>query len=424
LVLPDYFSFEIIKTSSTTARLGKISTPRGEVNTPAFMPVATQGTVKAISRQNLLEAGAEMILANAYHLYLRPGLEIFAKAGGLHKFMGWERPILTDSGGYQVFSLSALREVGEEGVTFRSGIDGSEHFLSPEAAMEIQHTIGAEIIMSFDEPVAFDSSRGDAEIATERSDRWALRGKTRHDALVASQIESNALKEEWGRASVKPAGGVHASNSSASRVTPRDETPPPRPLGGRALFGIVQGGFWKDLREASAQRIIEMNFDGYAIGGLSVGEPKDTTFDLVGHVAPLLPLTKPRYLMGMGLPSDILRAVRLGIDMLDCVLPTRLGRNGTALTRYGKMNLRNNKFADDFRPLDPNCKCATCQHHSRAYLRHLHKSKEILAAILVCYHNLHVYQTLMRDIRSALAAGRFEDFCREFEAQAAQSESE
>ena len=375
--MPDYFSFEIIKTSSGPARLGRISTPRGEVNTPAFMPVATQGTVKAISRQNLLEAGAEMILANAYHLYLRPGLEIFTKAGGLHNFMGWERPILTDSGGYQVFSLSALREVGEEGVTFRSGIDGSEHFLSPEAAMEIQHTIGAEIIMSFDEPVAFAASRGDAEIATERSDRWALRGKTRHDEL-----------------------------------------------GGRALFGIVQGGFWTDLREASAQRIIAMDFDGYAIGGLSVGEPKDTTFDLVGHVAPLLPLAKPRYLMGMGLPSDILRAVRLGIDMLDCVLPTRLGRNGTALTRYGKMNLRNNKFTDDFRPLDPNCKCATCQHHSRAYLRHLHKSKEILAAILVCYHNLHVYQTLMRDIRQALAAGRFEDFCREFEAQAAQTEGE
>jgi len=377
--LADYFAFEVLKTSppGRGARLGRISTPRGLVNTPAFMPVATQGTVKAMTRAQLLELGAEILLANAYHLYIRPGVEVIAKAGGLHEFMAWERPLLTDSGGYQVFSLSALREVNEEGATFRSPVDGAEHFLSPEAAVEIQHALDAEIIMSFDEPVAFGVSRGEAEAAAARSDRWAQRGKARHDSL-----------------------------------------------GGRALFGIVQGGFWDDLREESARRIVELGFDGYSIGGLSVGEPKELTFALAGRVAQLLPSSAPRYLMGVGLPHEILRAVSLGIDLFDCVLPTRLGRNGTALTRFGKLNLRNHKYIADFRPLDPDCDCQTCRHHSRAYLRHLHKAKEILASTLVCYHNLYLYQRLMKEIRAALVEERFEEFHREFEMRRKDVESD
>ena len=364
------FAFEVIKESGCGARLGRMHTPRGIINTPVFMPVATQGTVKAITREQLLEMDAEILLANAYHLYIRPGMEVIGRAGGLHNFMAWERPLLTDSGGYQVFSLSALREVSEEGVTFRSPVDGGEHFLSPEAAIEIQHGLDAEIIMSFDEPVAYGASQGEAEAATARSDRWAQRGKARHDEL-----------------------------------------------GGRALFGIVQGGFWPELREASARRITELGFDGYAIGGLSVGEPKQVTFALVEQTARFLPQAAPRYLMGVGLPSDIIRAVVRGVDMFDCVLPTRLGRNGTALTRFGKLNLRNHKFIDDFGPLDPDCDCGVCRRYSRAYLRHLHKAKEILAAILVCYHNLYLYGKLMRDIRTALAEGKLEELYCEFEAR-------
>jgi queuine tRNA-ribosyltransferase len=368
--LSEHFAFKVLQTSGCQARLGRITTPRGIVETPAFMPVATQGTVKAITRRQLLDLGAEIILANAYHLYIRPGMEIIRKAGGLHDFMGWEKPMLTDSGGYQVFSLSALREVTEEGATFRSPVDGAEHFLTPEGAVEIQHGLGAEIIMAFDEPVSYGTSRGKAEAAAARSDRWAGRCNVRHDSL-----------------------------------------------GGRALFGIVQGGFWEDLREESARRIVEMDFEGYAIGGLSVGEPKELTFSLAEHTLKFLPADSPRYLMGVGLPHEILRAVRLGVDMFDCVLPTRLGRNGTALTRYGKMNLRNHKYQEDFRPLDVDCQCFTCKHHSRAYLRHLHKAKEILAATLICYHNLHIYLDLMRETRAALAQNRFEEFYREFEAK-------
>lgn len=332
------------------------------------MPVATQGAVKAISHQQLLELGTELLLANAYHLYLRPGLEVICEAGGLHNFMGWERPLLTDSGGYQVFSLANLREVSEEGVVFRSPLDGGEHFLTPEALIEIQHRLGAEIIMAFDEPAAFGVSRAEAEAATRRSDRWAQRCKRVHDSL-----------------------------------------------GGRMLFGIIQGGFWEDLREESARRITNLDFDGYAVGGLSVGEPKETTFALAGHVLRFLPRSAPRYLMGVGLPQEILRAVSLGFDVFDCVLPTRLGRNGTALTRFGKINLRNHQYQEDFRPLEPGCQCFACLHHSRAYLRHLHMAREILAAVLVCYHNLYVYQSLMKDIRRALAEKRFEEFCEEFE---------
>ncbi len=366
----DRFRFEVLKESERGARLGRIHTPRGTIDTPAFMPVATQGTVKAITRAQLLELDAQIVLANAYHLYIRPGMEVISQAGGLHEFMGWGRPLLTDSGGYQVFSLAGLREVSEEGATFRSPVDGGEHFLTPEAAIEIQHTLDAEIIMSFDEPVAFGSSRGEAEAATARSDRWAQRGKTRHDEL-----------------------------------------------GGRALFGIVQGGFWEDLREESARRIAALDFDGHAVGGLSVGEPKETTFGLAALTLRALPAHSARYLMGVGMPHQILRAVSLGFDMFDCVLPTRLGRNGTAVTRFGKINLRNHQYISDFRPLDPDCGCATCRHHSRAYLRHLHKAKEILAATLVCYHNLYVYLNLMKDLRAALAEDRFEEFYRETEAR-------
>jgi queuine tRNA-ribosyltransferase len=341
------------------------------------MPVATQGTVRAITSRQLAELGAEIVLANAYHLYLRPGLEVIGAAGSLHEFMAWDKPLLTDSGGYQVFSLSGLREVGEEGVTFRSPIDGSEHFFSPEAAVEIQHALGVEIVMSFDEMSPFSATPGEAEAATLRSDRWSERGKRRHDAL-----------------------------------------------GGRALFGIVQGGFSPELREASARRLIELGFDGYATGGLSVGEPKELTFSIAAHCAKLLPENAPRYLMGVGLPEDIVAAVQAGYDMFDCVLPTRMGRHGTALTRAGRINLRNQRYQKDFRSLDEQCACDTCRNYSRAYLRHLYQARELLALILICYHNLYYYLDLMGELREALGAGRLEDYCREFEARRKSGEDE
>lgn len=361
------FSFTAIQQDSETgARLGRLSTPHGEVATPAFMPVATQGTVKATSPQELREIGAEIILANAYHLYLRPGAELVEQMGGLHRFMGWDGPILTDSGGYQVFSLKDLCRVSEEGVHFRSHLDGSAHFLTPERVVRIQEHLGVDIAMVLDECVPGPASYDEAARAVARTTRWAERALT-----------------------VK---------------TRRDQ----------ALFGIVQGGVYPELREQSAQELLLLDFPGYAVGGLSVGENPTLTLQLAKLTVQFLPQERPRYLMGVGTPEQLVRYVALGFDLFDCVLPTRNGRNGTLFTRWGKLNIRRAEYATDPRPVDEECECYTCQHFSRSYLRHLASAGEILSARLNTLHNLYFYQSLMGSMRQALAAGRFMDFARPF----------
>jgi len=331
------------------------------------MAVATQGTVKALTQEEVESLGAQIVLGNAYHLYLRPGIDLVRRAGGLARFMRWPGATLTDSGGYQIFSLAPLIDVTDEGVTFRSHIDGSEHFLTPEAAIEIQHAIGADIIMAFDQPIGYPAEGDQVREATERSDAWAER------CLEAHEGTSD-----------------------------------------QALFGIVQGGFDSSLRAQSARRLTALPFDGYAIGGLSVGEPKEDTFGLLSRTAPLLPEERPRYLMGVGKPSDIVRAVLSGTDMFDCVLPTRLGRNGTAYTGVGKINLKNAQYEHDFGPLDPECDCEVCARYTRAYLRHIYKAGEILAARCLSYHNLYLYLRLMEKIRWAIRDGRYGEFADEF----------
>jgi queuine tRNA-ribosyltransferase len=359
--------FQLLARDECGARRGTLFTRAGEVQTPAFMPVATQGTVKAITQEELLDLGVKLLLCNAYHLYLRPGVEVVANAGGLHRFMNWPHAILTDSGGYQVFSLESLVEISDDGVTFRSHIDGSEHFLTPESAIEMQQALGTDILMSFDQPVPHPADFATTEDATNRSDGWAVRGL----------------------------GALDRST-------------------GQRLYGIVQGGFFPELRRRSAERIVDLGFDGYALGGLSVGEPKEVTLDLVGSTVPLLPEDQPRYLMGMGHPADIVEGVRRGVDMFDCVLPTRVGRNGSAYTRRGKINLRNAQYEQDFSPLDPECDCPVCQKYTRAYLKHLHRAGEILSARLVSYHNLYLYIRLMADIRAAIEAGRYTEFADDY----------
>jgi queuine tRNA-ribosyltransferase len=360
--------FTLDNTDPTGARVARACVRGHCFDTPAFMPVATQATVKALTQEEVMALGARIVLGNAYHLYLRPGIELVRKAGGLARFMEWPGATLTDSGGYQIFSLAPLIEVSDEGVTFRSHIDGSEHFLTPEAATEIQHAIGADIIMAFDQPVGYPADRARVEAATDRSDAWAARCMEAHAGAGSDQ----------------------------------------------ALFGIVQGGFDRELRGRSVERLTGIGFDGYAIGGLSVGEPKEETFGLLAETAPLLPADRPRYLMGVGKPSDIVRAVGLGIDMFDCVLPTRLGRNGTAYTQRGKVNLKNAQYQEDLGPLDPDCECEVCRRYSRAYLRHVYKAGEILAARCLSYHNVHLYLRLMESIRKAIARNEYEEFAREF----------
>jgi queuine tRNA-ribosyltransferase len=362
--------FTIEHSDPSGARTGRVTIGGHSFQTPAYLPVATQASVKAVTQHELIELGAQIVLGNAYHLYLRPGLDLIRKAGGMGAFMRWDRATLTDSGGYQVFSLTPLLEVSEEGVSFRSHIDGSEHFLTPESAVEIQHVLGADIIMAFDQPVGYASDRAAAAQATSRSDRWAARC-----------LEAHGKRSD------------------------------------QAIFGIVQGGFEPDLRSESAGRITQLPFDGYAIGGLSVGEPKEATLRLLAHTAPLLPEDRPRYLMGLGTPWDIVQAVRHGIDMFDCVLPTRLGRNGTAYTRRGKINLKNARYQDDLSPLDAGCSCEVCNTYSRAYLRHLYKAGEILAARCLTYHNLHLYLRLMEEIREAIASHRYQQFAEELLSQ-------
>ena len=345
---------------TTAARVGKLQTAHGEVNTPIFMPVGTRGTVKACTPQMLSDQiQAEIILANTYHLYLRPGHEIVQETGGLHAFMGWQHPILTDSGGFQVFSLGPLRTITEEGVKFRSTIDGTEHFISPERSIEIQNALGADIIMAFDECPALPNDYAYLKDSMEMTLRWAARSKEAHQ-------NPNQL-----------------------------------------LFGIVQGGMERDLRQASVDGTVSIDFPGYAIGGLSVGEKKELMYEVLAYTAPLLPEDKPRYLMGVGTPEDLVYGVRCGIDMFDCVMPTRNARNGSLFTTSGIIRIRNSKYRRDFSPLDPECTCYTCQNFTRTYLRHLHIENEILGSQLHTLHNLHFYISLMRGIRHAIYDGSF-----------------
>lgn len=352
--------FRVIATDKRSkARVGELKLAHGTVSTPVFMPIATQGTVKMMTCDDLEALGASIILANAYHLHLHPGEQLIERAGGLHRFMGWKRPILTDSGGFQVLSLSTLREVNDEGVKFRSHHDGTEQFLTPEDGIRIQELLGSDIAMCFDDVVPYPCPQEQARDAMKRSLAWAERCKKVHK-------RSDQL-----------------------------------------LFAITHGSVYEDLRREITFRLVEMDFPGYAIGGLSVGEPKEKTFELVELSTELLPEDKPRYLMGVGTPADIVRAVSLGVDMFDCVLPTRLGRTGTAFTSVGKVNLRHAKYADDFSPLDPNCNCLTCQRYSRAYLRHLFKVGEATGPRLVTWHNLHFYLRLMERVREAIVSGTF-----------------
>jgi queuine tRNA-ribosyltransferase len=357
------FQFQVqTKDVGSAARLGKIETGHGSFTTPAFLPVGTQGTVKSLTPEDLLEIGVEAILGNTYHLYLRPGHEIIGRLGGLHKFMHWQKSILTDSGGYQIFSLGALRKISEEGATFRSHLDGSLHCLTPEKAVEIQRILGSDIAMVLDECVPYPSPYEYVKTSASLTTRWARR------CLDVSQ-----------------------------------ETGP-------ALFAIVQGGTYRDLREESARSLVEMGFHGYAIGGLSVGEPKSVMMEVLGWTAPLLPEETPRYLMGVGTPEDILDAVHAGIDLFDCVLPTRNARNGTLFTAKGKMSIKQAQYADDEKPVEEGCPCYTCRHYSRAYLRHLYLANEILSSRLNTIHNLFFYRSWMKKIQTALIEGRFSEF--------------
>ncbi|HEX9366404.1 MAG TPA: tRNA guanosine(34) transglycosylase Tgt [Vicinamibacterales bacterium] len=387
------FGFTVTHTDGV-ARRGILLTPHGTVHTPAFMPVGTRGAIKAMTFRDVEDAGAEIILGNTYHLHLRPGDELIARAGGLHRFIGWPHPILTDSGGYQVFSLAAMRKVTEDGVEFRSHLDGALCALSPEGAADIQARLGSDIAMVLDElvgasesdsvgttlvPKGSDSAR--AKAAMERSVRWAQRARTRMLQL---------------RADPAIAATVSVTNP------------------GQAQFGIIQGGVDSALRTESAQATVAIGFEGYAIGGLSVGEPVDVMYDVVAHTAPLLPAGQPRYLMGTGMPDDLVECVARGIDMFDCVLPTRNARNGQLLTREGVLVIKNAQYAEDRRPPDPDCGCYTCRHVSRAYLRHLFMCGEMTAATLLTVHNLHFYLDLMAKIREAIGFGSFGKLRQEF----------
>ncbi len=364
------FAFSIHATDGR-ARTGVIATPRGAIRTPAFMPVGTAATVKAMKPEAVRALGADIILGNTYHLMLRPGAERVARLGGLHDFMNWQRPILTDSGGYQVMSLSELRKLTEDGVEFKSHLDGSRHMLSPERSMEIQRLLGSDIVMAFDECPRADRPRDEIAASMELSMRWAKRSRDGFDS-----------------------GEEHAARA--------------------ALFGIQQGALDEDLRRISAQKLSEIGFDGYAIGGLAVGEGQEAMFATLDFAPAMLPENAPRYLMGVGKPDDLVGAVERGVDMFDCVLPTRSGRNGQAFTWNGPLNLRNARHGEDTGPLDERCSCATCASYSRAYLHHLQKSGEILGAMLVTEHNLAFYQQLMQAMREAIAEGRFEKFAKDF----------
>ena len=358
-------AFKVAATDGA-ARRGTLTLAHGTVETPAFMPVGTYGSVKAMSPHELVEIGAQIVLGNTFHLWLRPGLEVIAKHGGLHRFMGWNGPILTDSGGFQVFSLGDMRKISEEGVKFQSPINGDTCFLTPEESMRIQRVLNSDIVMVFDECTPYPADFDTARLSMELSLRWAERSKRAH--------EGNP----------------------------------------NALFGIVQGGMHESLRDRSLAGLTALGFDGYAIGGLSVGEPKEEMRRVLAYTAPKLPAERPRYLMGVGTPEDLVEGVAAGIDMFDCVMPTRNARNGWLFTRRGSIKIRNAQYRDDLRPLDEDCRCYTCRHFTRAYLYHLQKVNEILGARLNTWHNLHYYQELMQGLRGAIEAGRLADFIKEF----------
>jgi queuine tRNA-ribosyltransferase len=353
------------------ARSGVLETPRGAIRTPAFMPVGTSGTVKAMSPDELAGIGADIILCNTYHLYLRPGHEIIRDIGGLHSFINWQGPILTDSGGFQVYSLSALRKITADGVEFRSHVDGSTHFLGPEKAMEIQCALGSDIAMTFDECTPYPAEHDYAVKSLELTTSWARQCK---------QYLSDHAK-----------------------------------AGNPSLFGIIQGGMYKELRKRSLEELAEIGFDGYAAGGLSVGEPKDEMYDIISYIGPLMPTDRPRYLMGVGDLRDVLVAVENGFDMFDCVMPTRNARNGTLFTSKGRISIKRTEFKADPEPLDPNCGCYTCRNYSKAYLRHLFMAKEILSMRLNTLHNLYFYLDFFNKMRAAISAGRFSEFKKEWD---------
>ncbi|MBO6503601.1 MAG: tRNA guanosine(34) transglycosylase Tgt [Kordiimonadaceae bacterium] len=374
------FNFQIDATDGP-ARTGRIQMLRGDIRTPAFMPVGTAGTVKAMLPENVRSTGADILLGNTYHLMLRPTAERVHKLGGLHKFMNWDRPILTDSGGFQVMSLTELRKMSEEGVKFQSHLDGSKIMLTPERSMEIQRLLGSDIVMCFDECTPFPATHEEAEKSMELSMRWAKRSRTGFDV-----------------------GEEHAARS--------------------ALFGIVQGGVYEDLRERSIGALTDIGFDGYAVGGLAVGEGQETMFDVLDFTMPKMPTATPRYLMGVGKPDDIIGAVERGIDMFDCVMPTRSGRTGQGFTRRGAINMKNARHKDDTRPIDEECSCPACTQYSRAYVHHLIKSGEILGAMLLTWHNLQFYQDLMAGLRDAIAEGRLAEHANAFRTRYAEGDIE
>jgi queuine tRNA-ribosyltransferase len=363
------FSFDVGKRDSSGARLGRLTTPHRAIATPVFMPVGTAASVKALTQEALEELGAELILANTYHLYLRPGHELIRKLGGLHRFMAWPRAILTDSGGYQVFSLSELRKVTDEGVRFRSHLDGSEHLLTPEKAVEVQLALGSDIAMVLDECIETPAPREAAESALKRTTEWARRGR----GYFVECASRNGNLAQW-------------------------------------QFGIVQGATFADLRRESARQLLELDFPGYAVGGLAVGEPHAMTCEMTGEVTSLLPAERPRYLMGVGRPEQLADYIALGVDMMDCVLPTRAARHACLYTSEGRVLIKNTRYSQDQQPIDPACSCAVCRRYSRAYLRHLFAAGEITAAILATHHNVHFYLDIMRQIREAIEFGNLAKF--------------
>jgi len=371
------FSFEVLKTDPAGARRGRLRTPHGTVETPFFLPVGTQATVKALTQEALEELGAEIILANTYHLYLRPGHELIRRLGGLHPFMSWPRAILTDSGGYQVFSLSELRKVTDEGVRFRSHLDGSEHLLTPEKAAEIQLALGSDIAMVLDQCIETPAPREQAEAALRRTTAWARRAREYFQQSAKRNGDSRA---QW-------------------------------------QFGIVQGATFHDLRRESARQLLDLDFPGYAVGGLAVGEPHEVTCEMTAEVTALLPKDRPRYLMGAGRPEQIADYVALGIDMMDCVLPTRAARHACLYTSEGRVLIKNSRYAEDRRPIDSNCSCSVCRRYTRAYLRHLFAAGEMTAAILATHHNVHFYLDIMRGIREAIEFGNLANFSSEMHAR-------
>ncbi|HTG29881.1 MAG TPA: tRNA guanosine(34) transglycosylase Tgt [Methylomirabilota bacterium] len=369
------FSFEVKNTDATGARRGVLTTPHGQIETPAFMPVGTSATIKALTHEALEELGASIILANTYHLYLRPGHELIRKLGGLHQFMSWQRALLTDSGGYQVFSLSALRKITDEGVTFRSHLDGSEHLLTPEKAVEVQLALGSDIAMVLDECIETPAPREKAEAALVRTTQWAKRARQH---FLANENLYPGVRQ-W-------------------------------------QFGIVQGATFADLRRASARQLLDLDFPGYAVGGLAVGEPHSMTCEMTSEVTALLPADRPRYLMGVGKPEQLAEYVALGIDMMDCVLPTRAARHACLYTSEGRVLIKNARYAADTRPIDPQCSCSVCKRYTRAYLRHLFAAGEITASILATHHNIHFYLDIMRQIREAIEFGNLAKFSAEMQA--------